>query len=1092
MFLSIFLRSNEVSGGKSVSQSGLKQLILSYKSNGDGYVEDNFRFKPGFTYAQVRAISARINQNYDAWPSEELRKSTHKWIGKPVFVNHANEDPTKARGKVIASRYVEAGDDKYIETIMEVDAQRFPKLAKEIREGGLDSVSMGVEAGLTICSHCGNKAVDEPEFCDHVKYHKGEMLHNPRTGKVGPVYELCKKLSWFELSFVFDPADETAVVSRVIAANRRQADCAAGDPNCVSAVGVGPDGEENKDLKPSVDNTDYGAMAAEMKKNRPPPYQGLGDSAGGGSGSASGGGVGGSAGGGVGANGIMDISQPLYDELKALAPDATIGGYRVDDYHEHDSGALDFMTTDADLAQQAIQKGFDAGAPHAIWQQQMWYPDGRTEPMETRAGGDPTQNHYDHVHIGPLSSTAALRVAEKKQPKDWKEWYEMYGQYQTDEPIPLSDMERREMARVGPGQHQSSRRHGYGEIEAPEDVDTLRANDGDTYEDYEFIEPVEEEESVDEILRQALGDDVEDDDPFQHYLESPKELQTPDLSQTQRLDREQESEGLDTDRRAEDVENISGNEADELAKMLGRQAMASTSNRRQANGVEEAVEGLVDAVDDLADAVGVEGGEESEEFFEDEGFPEEEGGFLEEEFEDEGFPEEEFEEEGDEFPEELGLGEGPLIGGGPPLPPEEDGGELKSLVMGNRRPVGQRSSSRNERRAKKGRAMGAAASLSERGKTASRGRRRHFADSSGHVDGGPYGNDQDQGDQDEVFISDVPSAEAVEAPADDDHNISNTENTLVASLQKRIRTRAADLQRDLAYYRRVASDDNIKEPKKVDPPLSGTDEQDLDAEKHESVQPTKSETQPKDASVRAFAAFDQWLRSTTGKTAMQHGNANFIRRQAASFTRAAGMPMERMFPALEFVLREARKTEGARRDSNMKRRSEFDGETVAPNARVDVEAPVKNVTDADAQASQYDLGDYGHNAGDGVANPNLDTDSQIWAPAEGKSANRKADAVAAVRYAEAHIAAGLPCENKWNLIAQAQTLRHATVVDRTRLLEAVASSNVNRARTKKASAAVSRGTTNGGIPRGLTAPRRSASTQRTAANDSANDVGMWL
>ena len=1032
---------------RSLSTDGVKQILMAYRGrNKLAAVDPEWKPKPGMLYTQVRAISARVNQNYDAWPSEELKKSYRSFLGKPVFVNHANEDPTKARGKVIAARYVEASpEDKYIEVIQEIDAQRFPKLAKEIREGGLDSVSMGVECAWTKCSYCHHKATDEPDFCDHVRFHKGEHLPrtNKKTGKTEDVlvFEHCYKLGFFELSYVFDPADETAVVSRVIAANRRQADCAAGDPNCVSAVGVGPDGEENKDLKPSVDNTDYGAMAAEMKKNRPPPYQGLGDSAGGGGG----GGLGNSAG-QPNASGIMPQSQALYDTISQYH-DGDIGGYRVDSYGEHANGALDVMTSDPAVMERVRADAFAAGSPYVLMNQTQFNADGTSSPMEDR--GSPTQNHYDHVHTAPITA-------------------------------------RREMKRT------QSRRQGYGEIEAPEDVDTLRANDGDTYEDYEFIEPVEEEESVDEILRQALGDDVEDDDPFQHYLESPKELQTPDLSQTQRLDREQESEGLDTDRRAEDVENISGNEADELAKMLGRQAMASTSNRRQANGVEEAVEGLVDAVDDLADAVGVEGGEESEEFFEDEGFPEEEGGFLEEEFEDEGFPEEEFEEEGDEFPEELGLGEGPLIGGGPPLPPEEDGGELKSLVMGNRRPVGQRSSSRNERRAKKGRAMGAAASLSERGKTASRGRRRHFADSSGHVDGGPYGNDQDQGDQDEVFISDVPSAEAVEAPADDDHNISNTENTLVASLQKRIRTRAADLQRDLAYYRRVASDDNIKEPKKVDPPLSGTDEQDLDAEKHESVQPTKSETQPKDASVRAFAAFDQWLKSTTGKTAMQHGNANFIRRQAASFTRAAGMPMERMFPALEFVLREARKTEGARRDSNMKRRSEFDGETVAPDARVDVEAPVKNVTDADAQASQYDLGDYGHNAGDGVANPNLDTDSQIWAPAEGKSANRKADAVAAVRYAEAHIAAGLPCENKWNLIAQAQTLRHATVVDRTRLLEAVASSNVNRARTKKASAAVSRGTTNGGIPRGLTAPRRSASTQRTAANDSANDVGMWL
>ena len=128
---------------------------------------------------------------------------------------------------MVAARYVEAGDDKYIETVMEIDAARFPKLAKEIKDGGLDSVSMGVEAGFTICSYCGNRAVDVPDFCEHVKYHKGQRLGriNERTGAVEPVmvYEKCYKLGFFELSYVFDPADETSVVSRVIAANHRYA-----------------------------------------------------------------------------------------------------------------------------------------------------------------------------------------------------------------------------------------------------------------------------------------------------------------------------------------------------------------------------------------------------------------------------------------------------------------------------------------------------------------------------------------------------------------------------------------------------------------------------------------------------------------------------------------------------------------------------------------------------------------------------------------------------------------------------------------------------------------------------------------------------
>lgn len=62
------------------------------------------------------------------------------------------------------------------------------------------------------------------------------------------------------------------------------------------------------------------------------------------------------------------------------------------------------------------------------------------------------------------------------------------------------------------------------------------------------------------VLRLAaavLEDDDEDRDlPFQQILRSPEEFRMPDLSKTKRLDREQEAQGLDWPRRAEDVEAL--------------------------------------------------------------------------------------------------------------------------------------------------------------------------------------------------------------------------------------------------------------------------------------------------------------------------------------------------------------------------------------------------------------------------------------------------------------------------------------------------------------------------------------------------------
>lgn len=185
----------------------------------------NWEPTAGKIYTKVRAISARINQNFDGWPSEELKKSYRTFLGKPVFVNHVNDDPRKARGVVVAARFVENGDDKFIEVIQEVDADKFPKLAHELISGGLDSVSMGAEARICKCSYCGNEASDMLSMCSHVLSKKGQVLgrvNDDGTREDVLVYEECRDVSFFELSYVFDPADETAVVSNVLTANRKR------------------------------------------------------------------------------------------------------------------------------------------------------------------------------------------------------------------------------------------------------------------------------------------------------------------------------------------------------------------------------------------------------------------------------------------------------------------------------------------------------------------------------------------------------------------------------------------------------------------------------------------------------------------------------------------------------------------------------------------------------------------------------------------------------------------------------------------------------------------------------------------------------
>lgn len=362
-----------------------KQAIR--KKIGKSHTLPGFQIKPGYLYTVVRAISARVNQNFDGWPSNELREAAHTFVGKPVFVNHENYDPNEARGVVVAARYIENGRDKYIEVVQEIDAKRFPLLAREIKTGGLDSVSMGAEAGFTICSACGNRAQDMEDMCYHVLFKKGETVNvrNKKTGKMEQrlVYESCHKLSFFELSYVFDPADETAVASKVIVGSRKHVhvagECGPGDTDCLSSFpdprglpdtaypsGGGPEG-----------GTDVDTSAIEGQGGAP------------------------------GDDGIMDSSRGLYDTIKQYH-DGEIGGYREDSYGEHANGALDVMTSDPAVVERVKADAFAAGSPYVLWNQTQWNADGTSSPMEDR--GDPTQNHMDHAHTAPISKAARRKL----------------------------------------------------------------------------------------------------------------------------------------------------------------------------------------------------------------------------------------------------------------------------------------------------------------------------------------------------------------------------------------------------------------------------------------------------------------------------------------------------------------------------------------------------------------------------------------------------------------------------------------------------------------------------------------------------------
>lgn len=240
---------------------------------------EDFRTEDGYLYARIRAISSRVNKNHDGWPSVELAGGPevfekHRYasegkgftveansdatygfstfLGKPIFVDHHNSDPSRARGVIVDTKlHVEdqktASLDPYyaspdvdhehtpptwVELLLEVDANAFPKFAQAIIDGskdsstGIDGFSMGCNVERSVCNICKNSASAPDEFCSHIRMKgRNHQYRDPKTGHVKSArsYENCYGVQFFEISGVFDPADETALSMEVRSSLHKEA-----------------------------------------------------------------------------------------------------------------------------------------------------------------------------------------------------------------------------------------------------------------------------------------------------------------------------------------------------------------------------------------------------------------------------------------------------------------------------------------------------------------------------------------------------------------------------------------------------------------------------------------------------------------------------------------------------------------------------------------------------------------------------------------------------------------------------------------------------------------------------------------------------
>lgn len=185
--------------------------------------------RPGYLYVHSRAISSRVNENYDGFDGDEIAKSYQTFHGKPVFISHHNSDPKRARGVIVAEALHpdfnhDGSPDTWVEVVMEVDAKTFPKLAKAILAGRVNRTSMGCDVERSQCSACNNWATTPMEYCAHIPRAKGQRIFRTTAGsrKKGQlIFEQCYGLSFFENSLLLEPpADPTAHVLNIKVASK--------------------------------------------------------------------------------------------------------------------------------------------------------------------------------------------------------------------------------------------------------------------------------------------------------------------------------------------------------------------------------------------------------------------------------------------------------------------------------------------------------------------------------------------------------------------------------------------------------------------------------------------------------------------------------------------------------------------------------------------------------------------------------------------------------------------------------------------------------------------------------------------------------
>lgn len=156
-----------------------------------------------------------INNNGDAWERSLLLATYRTFIGAPNYLEHI-QLPELSKGFIIDAISRDLGQTCYIDILVGTD-RKHGKLVSDILSGEMSALSMGCISLFTICTKCGNVAVDDAQLCPCVQYEGKGTPYADEDGVQHPISELIGHVSvpnsnqFIEASWVKNPAFRGAV-----------------------------------------------------------------------------------------------------------------------------------------------------------------------------------------------------------------------------------------------------------------------------------------------------------------------------------------------------------------------------------------------------------------------------------------------------------------------------------------------------------------------------------------------------------------------------------------------------------------------------------------------------------------------------------------------------------------------------------------------------------------------------------------------------------------------------------------------------------------------------------------------------------------